>query len=1315
MDANLSLIDLRSHLRPWLIASLGLAIALPLPVAAQTITATPDGTGTVVQQNGQTYQILGGTQAGANLFHSFQRLGLDAGAIAQFLSTSEITNILGRVTGGELSRIDGLLQVVGSGANLYLLNPAGIVFGAGARLDVPGSFTATTADRIGFAGGWFNATGTNDYGALTGNPKQFSFLQTEPGGIVNLGTLSAPGTVQLLGGTVANQGAIAGQQVTIAAVPGTSRVRLSEPGMLLSVELERDAIAASGLIRSVDMAQWLTGAAGTVENTGQIRGQTVDLMAATRVSTLDPELIITEDGYYPTVALFPEKLGDPWAVSMIDVRVDDPYALLYGGTAGTISRMVGRDRSGLDAVQTTLNRVPDPVDQLNLVTEGNQGNIWLGDTWITAANVGDYHAQLQQWGEALTPEASLLLYSCFTALGATGEAFVNAIATSTGTAIAASTNATGSANYGGDWNLEYQTQPIQPRTPFRADTLTTWDGKLATQTVTTLANTGTGSLRDIIDNVAASGDSIVFGVAGTIILDFPFVGADASSLIIEDRTLTIDGGNQITLDGNQQNSIFDLSSSNLTLQNITLQNARIVGAQSGGGVRLRNNSTLILENSQIANNTVAQQGGGIFGDATSVMTVRNSAIANNIAVGNGGGIISENTAANAVTIINSTLNNNRSNASGGGLSAQNATLINSTLSGNVATSGGGASVTNNFTVRNSTIAFNQATAAGGGIYLDNAAAVLTATNSIISQNIAPVGADLALTPAIFAQSTIESNLIGLASGAGAFSNTNLIGINPLLGPLQNNGGPTQTHALPANSPALDAGNNDLTTVTTDQLGNPRISNSRVDLGAFELQVTPTPPPAPLPSAPQPDGCPPYCEDQDAERLINPDMLTSEPSEGTSLLDPVVEELDSKVSQDYAGYYNLGEVSAPSLGEIQATLQTIAAATGQDPAVVYFTFTPIAVDDSDADVMARSLLASTRLAGLGPELAPMAAQNRSQSDELQLVVVTATGEPIFKRVRGVTRSQVLAITRRLTRSITRQDNAYWSAAQQLNEWLIAPLEADLNDRGIDNLAIIADAGLRSLPFAALYDGETFLVERYSLGLMPSVSLTNTDYQNIQNSDVLAMGASHFDGLADLPAVPLELELITTSQGGEMFLNDAFTMQNLRQHRQDYQVVHLGTHGEFQGGTAQNSFLAMGRDRITLDQIRTLGFNNPPLELLVLSACQTALGDESAELGFGGLAVQAGAKSVLGSLWYVSDAGTLGMMSQFYPQLHQAPIKAEALRQTQLAMLNGDIIFRDGTLISGDRIIPLTPQLAALGDVDFTHPFYWSAFTLIGSPW
>ena len=140
------------------------------------------------------------------------------------------------------------------------------------------------------------------------------------------------------------------------------------------------------------------------------------------------------------------------------------------------------------------------------------------------------------------------------------------------------------------------------------------------------------------------------------------------------------------------------------------------------------------------------------------------------------------------------------------------------------------------------------------------------------------------------------------------------------------------------------------------------------------------------------------------------------------------------------------------------------------------------------------------------------------------------------------------------------------------------------------------------------------------------------------------------------------------------------------------------------------------KLKLDQVRELGFHNPPVELLVLSACRTALGDAEAELGFAGLAVLAGVKSALGSLWYISDQGTLGFMSNFYQQLREAPIKAEALRQTQLAMLRGEVRIENGTLVNSDHLtIPLPPELQKLGDQDLTHPYYWSAFTLIGSPW
>ncbi len=133
------------------------------------------------------------------------------------------------------------------------------------------------------------------------------------------------------------------------------------------------------------------------------------------------------------------------------------------------------------------------------------------------------------------------------------------------------------------------------------------------------------------------------------------------------------------------------------------------------------------------------------------------------------------------------------------------------------------------------------------------------------------------------------------------------------------------------------------------------------------------------------------------------------------------------------------------------------------------------------------------------------------------------------------------------------------------------------------------------------------------------------------------------------------------------------------------------------------------------MRELGWNNPPVELVVLSACRTALGDEQAELGFAGFAVQAGAKSTLASLWYVSDEGTLGLMSEFYEQLKISPIKAEALRRTQLAMLKGQVEFKNGKLTISRGDVNLPPVLRRLGNKALQHPYFWSAFTLIGNPW
>jgi filamentous hemagglutinin family protein len=255
------------------------AIALPLaqtPGLAQ-ISAAVDGTNTTVNQAGNSFNITGGTQAGSNLFHSFQRFGLDAGQIANFLSNPAIANILGRVTGGDASIINGQIQVTGSNANLYLMNPAGIVFGANASLNVPASFTATTANGIGVGSGWFNAVGNNNYAALSGTPNQFAFSTPQPSAIVNAGNLAVGQgqNITLMGGTVISTGTVTapGGTVTIAAVPGEKLVRINQSGSLLSLDLpiaDRTQLNPV-VIQPVALPALLTGG-----NVGNATGLTVE-------------------------------------------------------------------------------------------------------------------------------------------------------------------------------------------------------------------------------------------------------------------------------------------------------------------------------------------------------------------------------------------------------------------------------------------------------------------------------------------------------------------------------------------------------------------------------------------------------------------------------------------------------------------------------------------------------------------------------------------------------------------------------------------------------------------------------------------------------------------------------------------------------------------------------------------------------------------------------------------------------------------------------------------------------------------------------
>jgi CHAT domain-containing protein len=331
-----------------------------------------------------------------------------------------------------------------------------------------------------------------------------------------------------------------------------------------------------------------------------------------------------------------------------------------------------------------------------------------------------------------------------------------------------------------------------------------------------------------------------------------------------------------------------------------------------------------------------------------------------------------------------------------------------------------------------------------------------------------------------------------------------------------------------------------------------------------------------------------------------------------------------------------------------------------------------------------------------------------TNHLDLVLIAPEGPPVHQRMAAANREALTAMTKGFRNKVTNPTHlgtAYLPSAQALYQWMIAPLEPALKARGINTLIFCLGKGLRSLPLAALHDGQQFLVEKYSLAIIPAFNLLDTRFARLQNSQVLAMGASEFKDNSALPGVPLELSAIVNEFGkGERWLNQNFTLKTLKERRETYpfEIVHLATHAQFLPGDVSQSYIQFWDDQLKQNQFKSLGLRSPKVQLLVLSACQTALGDAQAELGFAGLAVQSGSKAALASLWAVSDTGTLRLMSEFYRQLLLAPTKAEALRQTQIEMLQGK------------KTIPASERSRS-DNADYTHPYYWSAFTLVGNPW
>jgi CHAT domain-containing protein len=352
---------------------------------------------------------------------------------------------------------------------------------------------------------------------------------------------------------------------------------------------------------------------------------------------------------------------------------------------------------------------------------------------------------------------------------------------------------------------------------------------------------------------------------------------------------------------------------------------------------------------------------------------------------------------------------------------------------------------------------------------------------------------------------------------------------------------------------------------------------------------------------------------------------------------------------------------------------------------------------------------------------------SGMSQVNLTLIPPTGEVVGKRVE-VSTPFLAGQLRNLYTQLARQDpldlDSPDAPARQLYQLLIAPVRDDLERLGVTTLLISADAGLQAIPFAALHDGRTFLGERFAFSVTPSLELTSLAPPSAPESGPrqLAAGASRFESLAPLPLVPQEVARVERGRGDQRFLDRTFTPDVLFQQAGDPAVkrVHVATHAEFLPGGPENSRLYTGTGPVDLSQFAQLRQRRGgvPLDLFTLSACRTALGDKDSELGFAGLALQAGARSAIGTLWYVDDVATSAFFVQFYRYLDQGLPKAEALQATRIAMATGAIRMEGDRVIGPDGVTlleGLTPnqQRRIAGGLD--HPYFWSGISLLGTPW
>ena len=324
-----------------------------------------------------------------------------------------------------------------------------------------------------------------------------------------------------------------------------------------------------------------------------------------------------------------------------------------------------------------------------------------------------------------------------------------------------------------------------------------------------------------------------------------------------------------------------------------------------------------------------------------------------------------------------------------------------------------------------------------------------------------------------------------------------------------------------------------------------------------------------------------------------------------------------------------------------------------------------------------------------------------------VIVSIPKQPLTYFVtpikEQVTQQRIEQLSTQLRSSLKQgniPESQYLPSAQQLYKWLIEPIKAELAAKQIKTLVFVLDGVLRNIPMAVLHDPSQnqYLIEQFSVAVTPGLQLLGTKSVTRENFRVLGAGLTESRStFSDLPNVEDELkQIVSQFSNSKVLLNQQFTNRAVQTdvRADSFAIVHLATHGRF-SSQLENTFVLTWDNRLDINQLRELLQAASPnqkaaVELLILSACETAAGDNRAALGLAGVAVRAGARSTLATLWQVNDASSAQLMNQFYEHLTRSKVsKAEALRRAQMSLLTD----------------PLHPK--------YRRPYYWSPYVLIGN--